>query len=82
MGEYKSIYHENFRKAVITTFGKKVGAQLASLADRLPKDYLYDIYLDNPNLTIDFIYGADEAELKANTIRDELLHTIDSLEGH
>lgn len=81
MDEYKSIYHENFRKAVIKTFGEKVGSQLASLADRLPKTYLYDIYLDNPNLTIDFIYGADETELKANTIRDELLHAIDSLEG-
>lgn len=82
LDEYKSIYHENFRKAAIKTFGKKLGSQLARLADQLPRTYLYDIYIDNPNLTIDFVYGTDETELKANTIRDELLHALDRLEGY
>lgn len=78
---YKSAYHDNFRKALYSAFGSEIGAQLAELADKLPEDYLYDEYIDNPSLTIDFVYGADQVQIKASTIRDELLHAINRLNG-
>ena len=79
MEGFKSIYHENFSKAVHTEFGREIGDQLTALADQLPRDYLYDVYYDNPNMTIDFIYGANEAQIKAETIRAELMDAIQRL---
>ena len=75
----KSIYHNNFGKAAVTALGKERGEELAELANSLPPDYLYDIYYDNPNLTLDFVYGRDSVEIRYATIRAELQRAIERI---
>lgn len=79
MGEYKSKYHENFIKALESTFGKERARSLAEIANKLPENYLYDIYYDNPNLSIDFVYGANEMATKYETVANELQRSLDNL---
>lgn len=73
-------YNENFKEAYKKTLGgasRKIDKQVIGIIDRMPNNFLRDLYNGNPDLQIDFIYDKyQQAQTRRERIRDRLVEEV------